>query len=73
VVADVLDRKVSASAARDLYGVVLDAAGRVDAEATTERRRALAAAASGEPELFERGVRGLGVELADSRPGGAHP
>lgn len=71
VVADVLDRKVSASAARELYGVVMNATGRVDQEATTERRRALAAAAPGAPELFERGVRGLGVELANPRPG--HP
>jgi N-methylhydantoinase B len=42
VLADVLDRKVSAEAARDVYGVVIDDAGKIDEPATARRRDVLA-------------------------------
>jgi N-methylhydantoinase B len=52
---DVLDRRVSPAAARDEYGVVVDAGGRVDAAATDALRAELAAARP-PGELFDRGT-----------------
>jgi hypothetical protein len=66
VVADVLDRKVTVSAARERYGVVMDALGQVDHEATAARRRAMAATAV--LEVVDRGTPGLGLELARPLP-----
>jgi N-methylhydantoinase B len=66
VVADVLDRKVTVSAARERYGVVIDAAGQVDHKATAARRRAMAATAV--PEQVDRGIQGLGLDLAHPLP-----
>ncbi len=55
--ADVLDGKVSAEAARDVYGVVL-AAGAVDEPATKERRETLRAARGPADWTFDRGPDG---------------
>jgi N-methylhydantoinase B len=65
VAADVRDRKVSAGAARERYGVVVDSEGRVDALATAARRRELAAVAPAPPPLVDRGRPGLGLELTE--------
>jgi N-methylhydantoinase B len=56
VLADVLDHKVSAKAAAEIYGVVLDTGGtHVDNAATSERRKALAAVRGPITWIFDRG------------------
>jgi N-methylhydantoinase B len=52
VVADVSDGYVGAEAARELYGVVLDAAGELDAEATPRLRARLRAERPPVPDLY---------------------
>lgn len=56
VLADILDRKVSAEAARDVYGVVLDRGGRrVDETATAKLRAGLHDKTNEGASIFDRG------------------